>query len=344
MNMKNKMIIIVTVLMGLFLTPLKAEKIMDLPELVNPQQMAVDGNRLYVVQDAEVFVFSLESKEHVLRFGKKGNGPGEFNPMKAFGMVMNIELDPEGVFLSTGQKCGVFSRDGEYKWEKRFPFMAGNVRKMGQQLVFLRFNQGRGGMAYSVSLSDKEITSVKELESLASNYTSGKFEPVQDFFRPRSANDKVYILNSKKGLLLTVYNNKGEKLKEITRPYNKVRVSESHKRQAEEWYKTKQWFKMIPEDFKKKIEYPEFLPVCKNFEIAGNTIYVHTFNTVDGKTEFLAIPVDGPGLKSYRLPVGDLNLLEYLPYCFHDNRFYHLVENDDEEWELHMVDLTSIKK
>jgi hypothetical protein len=338
----KKIIFLMILLIFVFsLLTVHAEKLMDLGQLTHPQGLAVKGDQIYIVQDAEVFVFSGQTMSFVNKFGRKGNGPGEFNPNKAFGMLMQLRPMEDGVFLFTSQKCGEVSRDGTLRWEKRFPFWATSVSPLDERLVLIIFTRGASGMGNRVVITDREIKEKKQLAGNKIEYKMGEFVPVQDYFNFQVHDGKIYLLDSQKGLSIQVFNAAGEALPVIRRSYEKVKVDEGHKQQGMDWLKSKRWFTMMPPEYKKNIVYPEYLPVCKNFVISGDRIYVHTYKKVKGRTEFLVIPVTGTGLEKIRLPVADLNLYEFHPYSIDNGRYYHIVETGDEDWELHVEKIST---
>ena len=55
-----------------------AERVAELPQLIKPNAICVDNSRVYITQEKKVFVYTLDPFKLKTRFGKKGEGPGEF--------------------------------------------------------------------------------------------------------------------------------------------------------------------------------------------------------------------------------------------------------------------------
>lgn len=77
------------------------------------------------------------------------------------------------------------------------------------------------------------------------------------------------------------------------------------------------------------------------FLAADNKVYIRTYREVKGESEFFIFTIEGKLLKRVMLPVEEKDALESYPFTIKDGKFYQLVENEQtEEWELHMVDIT----
>jgi hypothetical protein len=57
---------------------LKAENVHPLPEIMKPNIIAVNENKLYISNQYSIIVYSLDDFSVLHRFGRKGDGPLEF--------------------------------------------------------------------------------------------------------------------------------------------------------------------------------------------------------------------------------------------------------------------------
>ena len=70
--------IIILIIILLFLSPAFAGQLKELPEIFNPSSISINDQYIYIVQDVNVFVYSLKDFKLVTKFGKAGEGPQEF--------------------------------------------------------------------------------------------------------------------------------------------------------------------------------------------------------------------------------------------------------------------------
>ncbi len=89
-----------------------SEKIAAFPEIKKPQSLDVDKDRAYVVEGAEVFVYSLKNFKLLAKFGKRGEGPQEFR-ISPTGRVVVHPLG-DYLYISSMGKMSKFTRDGKY--------------------------------------------------------------------------------------------------------------------------------------------------------------------------------------------------------------------------------------
>ena len=67
-----------------------------LPEIMQPSDLIVDGNHLYILdKDYSISMYNIPSFKLVKKFGKRGEGPGEF-PAR----VYQIRSTSQGLMIS----------------------------------------------------------------------------------------------------------------------------------------------------------------------------------------------------------------------------------------------------
>ena len=49
--------------------------------------------------------------------------------------------------------------------------------------------------------------------------------------------------------------------------------------------------------------------------------------------------MNGKFVKKIPVPIKDHNILELYPYALEGSKLYQLVENEEEEWELHIASI-----
>ena len=331
---KSKMLFIILFIICCSLLNLKGEKLFILKDVINPNQIAVSGDELFVVWDASVYRYSIDLEKLINSVGKKGNGPGEFNVNHSLDMFLKVVPFNDKLFLYSSNKLSFLNKNGNQLFEKKLSFFAMNIKPIGNNFVIKKFSMKNSKPVHSICLFNRKLELIKTLKSRDYIYKPGIFEPIQAYFDFKVNKSNIFILESKKQAVISVYDKKGKLCNEIPVMYKPVKLLDNHKKLANEYLKNKSWFKRIPEKFKKKIIYPEFLPICKNFEVKENWLVFHTFKKKERKTEFKFISIKDKSEKNLYLPVQDFNLLEYAPYCFDKNNFYYIMDNSDEEWGL----------
>ena len=106
----RKIVIIIIMILILLVTWVQGEKIGVLSEVLKPVSIEVSGDRLYVVEGATFYVYSLKDLGLITKFGKKGEGPGE---LKVTPLVSNsISALNDQLFVEGLSKVIYFSKDG----------------------------------------------------------------------------------------------------------------------------------------------------------------------------------------------------------------------------------------
>jgi hypothetical protein len=70
-----------------------AANTVELPDLLDPAAIHVDGNRMYITEHATIYIYSTKDYHLIKKFGRRGEGPKEFKLGQA-----NIFLP--GTFIS----------------------------------------------------------------------------------------------------------------------------------------------------------------------------------------------------------------------------------------------------
>ncbi len=80
MNVKGFTIIVIILLffVGSFGELLMAKKVVTLSGILAPSDIKIDEERIYITQHEEIYIYSLKDYRLIKKFGRKGEGPGEF--------------------------------------------------------------------------------------------------------------------------------------------------------------------------------------------------------------------------------------------------------------------------
>ncbi len=308
-----------------------SNKLCDLEKILQPYMIAVDHERVYILEKSSVIhIYSLEDFKYVKSFGRRGQGPGEFSTILIFKIL------PDSLFFVDMNKVVYYTKDGAFIKEKRTHPWISKLIPVGDNYITQNSNFKKKNEPIKICLIDKDFNILKTigedrpLTKLLSNiFKSGK----QDYLAFRHYGgyavfkDLIYVADTSKGFYFEVYNNKGDKLYEINKEYEKKEVTAKHKKE----YMARERKSIYWERRKKRRNYtfPKLFPAFEYFSIYDNYIYVFTHQVKNKRKEIIIMDLKGNILKKTTFPLVDI-------YYIYNNRFYFLYENEDVEmWELH---------
>jgi len=327
--------ILILILAALFLAgsvPLLSEKKAELPEVMTPGSIHILSDHMYILDGFSIQVYSLSDLKPVKKFLSKGEGPGQVLTRPS----MNILTDK--IVINSLWKMLVFSPMGELLSEKKAARDIANIYPVGNHFVgsqivldFQKFNH-----VQYINLYDKDFKVISQLFKGSIGdyvaYYSGdpsrkqKIEMVRDTVRPFVFKNKIFIADTSKGFFFHVFDNSGKKLYDIDVPYEKHKVTEAYKEKVLKDIKdTPDWNQV---DF----VFKDYFPAFKHVRFADDKIYLASHPWRDERCDLTIIDLKGKILKKAAVPETSL-------FTVDKDRLYYLVENADENWELHMEKL-----
>lgn len=318
--------VILVVLIFHFVVLIFSKKTIPLPDLGIPQTIAIDNNRIFIIQAPEIYIYSLEDFKLLDKFGKKGEGPGEFISSGAW--TMYLDILPEEILLSSVSRISFFTKDGNFIRMKKINPMVQTfyrIKPLGNKFVGVLREPEDGLLKSWFYIFDSDFKPLKKLSICSTRRRDGKFCPIAQ--SPILANFDVYdnkiflSENVNKEGILQVFDNNGKKLYSINNNYEKIKFKKEHKRSYLSQYK-----KPIEKEYLERMKhfwiFPEYFPAWQNFLIDNNKIYLQTFkrNKKDSENEFIMLNMDGNLIKKIWIP-----LKEYLdftpdPYTLYDKK------------------------
>jgi hypothetical protein len=270
----------------------------------------------------------------VKKFGKKGEGPGEFR------FVPSVTAQKDHLLINTFGKILFFSKDGKFLKEKKTKVsMSSNYSPIGDKWVGMSFvNDMKAGTSTNkISLYDKELESIKEIAGLVStNFkmtSSGKMSmaAVRDLLDYKVFEDKIFLGNTSKGFYFEILDKEGKQLYRINKEYKKQPFTEKHKKEFLEAMKLNPMFKRNKN--RVEFEYRDFFPAYKGFQVKNGKIYVFTNETKEKTTKVIVLDLKGNVLKTAYLPLKGRSSI-------YNDRFYYLLEDEEaEEWGLYVQEI-----
>lgn len=321
------------------------ERVTIFPDLSDPAFIHLDGERLYIVERTTIRIYSSADYKLIKTFGNRGEGPGEFRTGQEDAVLLNVQ--PDCLVVNSQGKIVFFEKDGTYIKEIATP-VGRWLRPLGENYVGMRYTYGEDGTRYHVvSLYDAQCRKVKEIyrekaEIQIRLKTINAVSWTRQIFR--TYNERVFIDGKNK--TIHVLDNNGNKQYDISLDYERTKVTGDIKEKYISFYKEKDPFwRTRWERLKGWYWFPDYFPVIREFFVSGGKIYIHTFKEENDKSEFLVLDTKGKGkrLKRVLLPLAKSNLIFYHTWTIGNGKLYQLVETEDEEWELHVMEIINSK-
>lgn len=334
-------------------------KLGALPEIMKPGMIDVYDDELFVIEGATIYLYSLKDLSLIRKFGKMGEGPGELKVRP--GWQTTIITYPGHILVECSNKIIFFSKEGKLIKEKRKSELVAQFIPVGKHFVAKRYYMdSKTRIQYMrIVLLDQELKEIKELyrqkwfqQIRPNKYSPNSFEVLlfSDYTNFTVFDDKIFIDESPKGFFIEVFDSKGKKLYQIEKEYEKIKVTDAHKKAALAEYeqdertrrmiKFKGSFKELLKDI--GVLFPKFKPAIDDFIVCDNKIYVQTFAQKDNKVKYIIMDLKGKILDEVYLPItrkpGSEERLQGARFhTINHNKLYYLVENEEtEEWELYI--------
>ncbi len=315
-----------------------AKKVATFPELLTPFDILVDNDRFFINESATIYSFSLKDYSLIRKFGKKGEGPGEFK-LDDDNTVF-ISLLPNSLMINSVGRISYFSKDGAFI--KEMPNHSGRwLKPLEDHFVGMRIWYDKENTRFrTVCIFDPQLKRLKDIYTEVHGIQPRK-KTIDAVSWPSSWNyltygDKVYIMGKAKELY--VYNKKGDKISTFQLDYQQIKVTSAKKEDYITFYKKiDPYWRARWERLKNWFIFPDYFPVARYFNIKDDRIYIMTYKEEQNKKEFLILDMKGKLLKKVLLPVASWDIMGVLPFDFKGDKLYQLVENQDTEtWELHV--------
>jgi len=292
-----------------------------LPEILRPFHLVVDGNRLYIAEKSAIYLYSTEDFKFIKKFGKLGEGPGEWK------LFTKLSVFPRYVVVNALDRLVFFTREGEFIKNIKIPLNPVHyvyAYPIGNNFVGFG-NDYRSNIHYStILLFNTDMKVIKEMarQKSKSRWTADKkYHAVgpPTFFNVMVYGENIYLANSEKGFFIEVFDAMGNKLHEINKDYEKIKVTAEYKK---DFIKTVS-YKEDPGLY--QYSFDEYFPAFKRVSINSGKIYVCTYKILNKKRELIVMDLKGKVLKNSSVKIDTMS------YIYND-RIYYLEENEEEDW------------
>jgi len=292
---------------------LSAQTTIVLPDVQKPHQIAVDGNDLYVFDEADysLHVYTISPFVPKLKFGRKGDGPHDFK------YLPYVYIQPETLACTDFTKIIWFSKKGEVLKAMEFSELKDFDLNSEMLLIpvkdhFLRITADHDQMKRHVYLLDSKFKTIKNLYEGPFVWQVGSATDVRT--DTLSSQGLVFIADTQ-GFRITVFDDKGNLLRTIDKS-----------RDVEE----------IPNR-----------ALLHQYCVSDGKIYATTYKKKDNQTEMIILDLEGHILRRLYLPLASIRpkrgVVRYDLYTVDQDKLYELVQDSEtEKWELWITDLKQI--
>lgn len=307
-----------------------AQETAALPEIMKPQYIDVEDNRLYVSEKSSISVFSLETFKLLKRFGRKGEGPGEFQ------YTPYVTVCPDYLLVSQLNKIQFFSKEGTFLKEKRKPhILMFMLYPLGNRFVGYtpRYKRGSKTITCVFALLDNDLKSRKDVFTFTEKRLrqgDRKRNAFDRYCLYKVFEDKIFIADSGKGFFIDVFDADGNRLYEIVKDFEKEKVTDTDKEEYIRRWKQRQEEIGEKPDPRMKFLFPEYFPAINHFTVNSGKIYAVTYKKRDNKNEVVVMDLKGTVLKK-----GFISYNEMALGAIYNDKYYRLRDNAETEmWEL----------
>jgi hypothetical protein len=334
----------------------RESRTIPMPDVIQPVTLVVSNDKIIIPEREHIGFYSLEDFHLEKQFGRRGEGPGEFN------YPPHINAFPDYLVANTMGKLIYYSYDGSLIKETKikFPYNYGTwpMLPVGENFVGFpmeveKTSQGTIQLRHIGRLYDREFKPVKQLcEAILPlvppppppprEGTKPKPTPKQDFnvipeyVDYAVVDDRIFLADNRKGFHISVFDHQGNLLYEIDKEYKKLKVPEEYK-QA---YMKRQQEHPDWESLERRFNYKfsNYFPAFSSFKVANDKIYITTYEKKDGKFEVVVMELDGKILKrSFSFPLPPFQDPSYSfslfsnEYEIYQDKIYRLVYNYESD-------------
>lgn len=300
--MKKPVLMVLALLAAL---ELSAQTTIILPDVQKPHQIVVDGNDLYVFDEADysLHVYTISPFAPKLKFGQKGDGPQDFKHLPL------VSVQPESLTCTDFTKIIWYSKKGEVLKAMEFSALKDFDINSDMLLVpvkenFLRITADHANYKRRVYLLDSNFKTVKQLYEGVFIWMQGS---ATDCRTDTVSSEGLVFIADTEGFRITVFDDQGTLLRTIDKSREVAKVQDR--------------------------------ALLHQYCVSDSKIYATTYVKKDGLTEMLVLDLEGRVLRRLALPLTSIQpargVVRYDLFTVAQDKLYELVQNKvTGKWEL----------
>ncbi|MCI0471583.1 MAG: hypothetical protein L0Y73_08000 [Candidatus Aminicenantes bacterium] len=327
-------------LMLSFAWPVFGGKAVSFPELIRPDNIAVDKELLVITDGTTIHLYSLKDFKQLKRFGKSGEGPQEF--MIYPNLPLRVKLMPGYILVNSIGKISYYTRKGEYIKEMKHTILYGTAELLpiGDRFAAMNLAIEKDNYFITSNIYDAGFKKITEMARAEFPVQGQKFRVLKTTFLLGAVNNRIFVCGSE-DFVIDIFDPAGKKLNSIKQPYKNLPFGSDDKKEMLDYYKANPATRQFYDAIRNGILWPDRFPAIRSFSVDERRLYVQSFQVKDGKTDFYVFDHNGKLLAKPRLPIARIIPVETQQlFTIYNQVLYQLIENEDEEkWELHTTAL-----
>lgn len=333
--MKRCVILSVILILGISAF-LRAEKVATITEVLKPTALYIDDDYIYITEGTTIHIYNRKDYKYIKKFGEKGEGPEEFM------LFVVIQPQKDHLLINSLGKISYFTKLGKFKKEIKAKGGRNNLIFYPVEGGFVgRSSKTEDKTSYeTVNLYDKDLKKIKEIYRMESDrQIQGRrkfYWPVRNL-QYQAANNRIYV-SGEPGFVVRVFNGDGTPLFTIEeKNYEKRKFTEEDKQRHLGFFKAQ--LKGQFDQFKQFLEYKSHFPEIAAVFVDNDALFVLTWKFEDGKFEIYQYDLDGKFVRKAYAPLRMSGPMQLYPAGIKNGLLYQLIENEDEDWDLHITEL-----
>ncbi|MCP4152633.1 MAG: hypothetical protein GY757_33160 [bacterium] len=327
----------------------KPEKVAELEEVYKSPTLSYFGDEgFYVVSgnlsggdSLSINRYSNQDYCLKMKFGRRGEGPGEFRFIQAF------RVFPDFLFINSPGKNSYFSKDGRLIKEVKCPPRLSPCVPVGDNFLSSEYSampdEDDPYTEYKKILVNSEFKKIETIvhkkikASYRTNSTTNKREVwiFPEYCKTAVYKGKIYVgFSSLDGFFFTVFDSTGKKLYKINRPYERREVPDLVKEAIRE-----RTHKMAGTNLAFSIRFNKYYPSFCDFRVTDDKIYIFSYPGIQTQ-RIITMDLKGKLLDVNLVPF-DLTVLKQESFqilfrnVIHNGKIHFFRDNHEtSKWEL----------
>ena len=323
----KKLLIVVFVLMIITVTAIfTADRIVRLEQQVSPFYLQVDKTQLYISDGPSLSIYDLKTFKLKKKFGKQGEGPGEFivSPTQNLNSFMFDLLEGKIVVQSIG-KISYFTKQGEFMKEIRVSNFG--MKPLSDGFVGYGITREQGeSPQLTINIYDGQMNMKKKLHQEPSFYFN---KPVISPFDFRSSMFKIYrnrIIIERGKNRIDILDNSGKLISSIIPEDSPVRISAKARSRYIDTLKAVPQLKPFISTILQRLSFPKHYPQISMFDVADDKIYIIGYQDKITGRKVLVYNLKGEHVGNHYIRDYTQYMFLPRPYTFGGNHFYQVHE------------------
>jgi hypothetical protein len=334
-------VLMVMVLMLMCFGHVRAADPVELSDLTRPSMFIVNFDRIYVLEQATVRIYSLKDFSLIKKFGRAGEGPKEFKYSADGGRPLSMSFFKGQLIVNSEMKMSFFDKDGIFKREQKVSVDRLLFPINGKYLGIGPTAREAKSICIGFSIFDSQFKSpqVIFISDVEMNNPNRFVLPMTSFTYNPVYKGRIYVNSSSDEFRIHVYNIEGKKEYSIEKQYPRIKIPDRFLNDAMAFFKVHPNFKNAIDYLKRILVIRDYFPPIRDLQIVEDHIYVLTFKRKGSLWELIKLDLKGNEKGRVFIPLSDYEYFTWYPvfYSVYKEKIYSLVEDvEDEVWKVHV--------